>query len=201
MMSAALASASVQVVEVQSGADKPKTLQAQIEVLLQDVDLIITTGGVSVGEEDHVKSVMTALGVETEFSGVAIKPGKPVSFGRLGDVLWLGLPGNPLSAFVTWQVFGTSILRARTGQSDPHPTRRNVVIKHDVRRKTGRCELRLAKIVGQDGLGRDIVDFDGATHSGHVAGLPLADGLMFLPADTDHLPQGAMVEFQPFDDN
>jgi molybdopterin molybdotransferase len=161
-------------------------------------DLVITTGGISVGGEDHVKPALSDLGAETLFSGVAIKPGKPVSFGRIGPALWLGLPGNPLSAFVTWHLFGTALLRRLTGQTTPPGSRRHVVTDEKIRRKPGRCELRPATLAGFDGQGREVVRFANATYSGRVGSLPAADGLIFLPAETDSLPAGALVEFQPF---
>jgi molybdopterin molybdotransferase len=161
-------------------------------------DLVITTGGISVGEEDHVKPAFMALEGEVLFSGVAIKPGKPVSVGGIGKAYWLGLPGNPVSAFVTWQVFGMALIRALTGERTGAPTRRHVVIASEIRRKRGRCELRPATLAGFDSHGREIVSFEDATHSARVGLLSRADGLMFLPADAECLPAGALVEFQPF---
>ena len=160
-------------------------------------DLVITTGGISVGEEDHVKPAVMALGGETLFSGVAIKPGKPVSVGRIGKAHWLGLPGNPVSAFVTWQVFGLALVRALSGEGSIR-TRRHVVTSSPIRRNPGRCELRPATLAGFDAHGREIVCFEDATHSARVGLLSAAQGLMFLPADAECLPAGALVEFQPF---
>jgi molybdopterin molybdotransferase len=151
-----------------------------------------------VGEEDHVKPVVLALGGEIAFSGVAIKPGKPVSFGQVRGAAWLGLPGNPLSAFVTWQVFGTALVAGLTGCAGAGLVRRHVVTSKAISRKTGRCELRPATIAGFDGQGREVVTFEDETHSARVRALPDADGLILLPADCDHLPAGALVEFQPF---
>jgi molybdopterin molybdotransferase len=185
---------------VEHGADTPLALREQLSRIADGVDLIVTTGGISVGEEDHVKPSLAALGGDLHFSGVAIKPGKPVSFGSLGRALWLGLPGNPVSACVTWQVFGTAILRALTGQVHRLPRRRHVTLAAPIRRKPGRCELRPAWLSGIDAQGRELAHCRDATHSARVAGLPQADGLLVLPADSDHLPKGALVEFQPFDD-
>ena len=70
---------------------------------------------------------LVGLEADIRFAGVAIKPGKPVAFGRLGSALWLGLPGNPLAAFVTWQLFGMAVLRRLCGQSVSGPRRRHVV--------------------------------------------------------------------------
>jgi molybdopterin molybdotransferase len=139
-----------------------------------------------------------ALGGETLFSGVAIKPGKPVSVGRIGKAHWLGLPGNPVSAFVTFQVFGTALIRGLTDEAPRAPTRRHVVTATAIRRKAGRCELRPATLAGFDAHGREIVRFEDATHSARVGQLAQTDGLMFLPADADSLPACALVEFQPF---
>ncbi len=200
MLSAALAGPCVDVVSVELGADNRNNLRRQLAKMSERTDIVITTGGVSVGEEDHVKPALGELGAETFFSGVAIKPGKPVSFGRLGSAFWLGLPGNPLAAFVTWQLFGTALVRALTGQPIGKHARRHVITAHTIRRKPGRCELRPATIAGFDDLGREVATFEPATHSGRVGRLPQADGLLFLPADIDELPEDALVEFLPFCD-
>jgi len=201
MLTATLAKPNIDLIAVERGADSRTGLRCQLAHLSSRADLVITTGGVSVGEEDHVKPALGDLNTEVFFSGVAIKPGKPVSFGRVGSALWLGLPGNPISAFVTWQLFGTALLDKLSCQRHGSRRRRHVITAHDIRRKPGRCELRLATLAGFDTLGREIVTFEDATHSARVGRLPFADGLMFLPAETEHLPQGALVEFQPFCQN
>ncbi|MHA6323809.1 molybdopterin molybdotransferase MoeA [Roseivivax sp. CAU 1753] len=200
MLRAALTGPEVALVHVGRGKDQPRDLRHQLAALAPNVDLIVTTGGISVGEEDHVKPALSALGASILFSGVAIKPGKPVSFGRLGATFWLGLPGNPLSAFVTWQLFGMALLGRLAGGTQAPSGRRIAVLEGGLRHKPGRCELRLARITGMDGLGRDVVAVDAATHSGRVSTLPDADGLVLIPAEADSLPTGAMVEFQPFCD-
>lgn len=200
MLTACLAGPSVDTVTVEHGADSALAMRAQLARLACEADLIVTTGGISVGEEDHVKPAFAALGGTLHFSGVAIKPGKPVSFGTLGNACWLGLPGNPLSAFVTWQVFGTALLRRLSGSNEDPPARRHVTLGAPVRRKPGRCELRPARLAGFDAAGREVALFESATHSARVARLPDADGLLFLPADAEALPEGALVEFLPFRD-
>lgn len=198
MMTAALASAGVEIVAATYGADNLSGLARQLGDMAAQADLVITTGGISVGEEDHVKSAFMAIGGETLFSGVAIKPGKPVSAGRIGAACWLGLPGNPVSAFVTWQVFGKALVQRLTGAVAQRPAHRHVVTGTAIRRKPGRCELRPATLAGFDTHGREIVCFEDATHSARVGPLSQADGLIFLPADIESLPAGALVEFQPF---
>ncbi|WP_417280710.1 gephyrin-like molybdotransferase Glp [Celeribacter sp.] len=198
MLTASLTPVGVELVASAHGADSLAGLVRQLGDMAAQADLVITTGGISVGEEDHVKPAFMALGGEVLFSGVAIKPGKPVSVGRIGNAHWLGLPGNPVSAFVTWQVFGMALVRALTGEGTGAPTRRHVVTASEIHRKPGRCELRPSTLAGFDAHGREIVHFEDATHSARVGLLSLADGLMFLPADTECLPAGALVEFQPF---
>ncbi|REC55162.1 molybdopterin molybdenumtransferase MoeA [Rhodosalinus sediminis] len=198
MLAAALAGPAVELVAVAHGGDDRAALTRRIADLAARADLVVTTGGLSVGEADHVAPALAALGAEVCFAGVAIKPGKPVAFGRLGAATWLGLPGNPLAAFVSWHLFGRALLRRLAGQTHPVPARRHVVTATAIHRTPGRCEIRPAAIAGCDAEGREIVRFEASTQSGRVAGLPGADGLMFLPAEADHLPAGALVEFEPF---
>ncbi|WP_300017414.1 gephyrin-like molybdotransferase Glp [uncultured Roseobacter sp.] len=198
MLSAAMGAIGIALRSTEIAGDSRGSLREQIKALDGKVDLIVTTGGVSVGEEDHVKPALADLGARIAFSGVAIKPGKPVSFGRLSRTHWLGLPGNPLSAFVTWSLFGPPLFSALSGQDDGEHTRRHVVTSRPINHTPGRCELRPARIVGMDVLGREIVEFEDASYSGRVGALPDADGLIFLSSETDTLPEGALVEFHPF---
>ena len=200
MLLAALDRASVDLIEIRSCADDRAAVRSRIAELSAAADLIVTSGAVSVGEEDHVKPALQELGAEIYFSGVAMKPGKPVSFGRVGRAFWLGLPGNPLSAFVTWHLFGTALLRGLSGQDEGGPQRRQVITGHAIRHRPGRSELRHARLTGRDEQGRDIAACDAATHSARIVGLSCADGLLVIPAEADHLPEGALVEFLPFHD-
>jgi len=197
MLTAVLTQPHLDLVAVEQGLDSRDGLFLQIAEMAAIADLVITTGDMSVGEEDHVKPALLALGGEIYFSGVAIKPGKPVSFGRVRGASWLGLPGNPLSAFVNWQLIGTALVARLTGDAG-QVARRHVVTGTAISRKAGRCELRPATCAGFDGQGREVVTFEAETHSAHVRTLPEAGGLIFLPADCDFLPAGALVEFQPF---
>ncbi|MCB1456433.1 MAG: molybdopterin molybdotransferase MoeA [Nitratireductor sp.] len=198
MLCSELARPDVDLVRVTQGLDDRTELRSCLADMAETVDLIVTTGGISVGEEDHVKPVLKALGAEIHVNGVAIKPGKPVCFGRLGKAVWLGLPGNPQSAFITWNVFGLPLLDVLSGRLRGTRKRHHVVTGKEICRKPGRCEIRPARIVGFDGQGREIVVFDDAASSAHVARLPCADGLILIPAETEHLPEGALIEFQPF---
>lgn len=198
MLCAVMTSPRIDLVHIEQVPDQRDRLKRSLADLAGRVDLIVTTGGVSVGEEDHVKPALSALGAELHFSGAAIKPGKPISFGRVGSSYWIGLPGNPLAAFVTWQLFGKALVRNLTGQTGAGTLRRHVVTAEAIRRKPGRCELRPATLIGFDPRGREVAGFEDTTHSGRVGRLPVSDGLIFLPVECDHLPAGALVEFLPF---
>ncbi|WP_370399441.1 molybdopterin molybdotransferase MoeA [Sulfitobacter sp. JB4-11] len=198
MLSAALQSPEIDLRIVQTAKDSRPELQSQLSDMAKCVDLLITTGGISVGEADHVKPALAALGAETIFSGVALKPGKPVSFGRIGSTLWLGLPGNPLSALVTWMMFGKTICDALSGRAQDQVLRRNVVLSEPLRHTPGRCEMRLARLCGFDGMGREVVEFAPVTHSARVGDLSPMDGLLLVPGEAATLPGGAIVEFLPF---
>lgn len=198
MLSAAMASSDIEFCGSFVAADTRDALRKQLEELACGVDLIVTTGGISVGEEDHVKPALMDLGGTIEFSGVAMKPGKPVSFGHVKSAYWLGLLGNPLSAFVTWQVFGPAVCAALSGKTSPRSCRRHVALSRDLVHKPGRCEFRLARLTGFNGAGLEEVDFPDTTNSGRVAQLTEMDGLLFVPAETEALPSGALMEFQTF---
>jgi len=198
MLQAALQRPDVEVVVIDVLADAPGGIEDALAHAARISDLVVTTGGVSVGEEDHLRAALHRAGGKIHFSGVSLKPGKPVTFGALGGAPWLGLPGNPQSAFVTWTLFGEAILRRLAGLNDTGMRKRFVVLSHPVERNPGRCEVRPASLVGHDGMGRDLIDCRGPVRSGQVRVLSASDGLVFLPSDADCLPTGALVEFLPF---
>lgn len=98
--------------------DTPETLEAAARLALDEADLVVVTGGASVGEKDYARSMFAPFGLELIFSKVAIKPGKPVWFGRAGGALVLGLPGNPTSAMVTARLFLAPLVAGLAGR-DP----------------------------------------------------------------------------------
>lgn len=107
----------------------PDTLEATLDVLKQaasSADLVITSGGVSVGEEDYVRIALDKLGELTMWR-IAMKPGKPVAFGRVENALFMGLPGNPVSVFVTFLVFARALILKMQG-ADDHALKRVAVI-------------------------------------------------------------------------
>jgi molybdopterin molybdotransferase len=131
------------------GDDLKATLAAVRAGLAADV--LITCGGVSVGDHDLVKAAFDEVGIDAGFWKVRIKPGKPLSFGRFGDKPVIGLPGNPISAMVTFEALVRPGLRAMLGDLRPYRARHEVFLAVDHRHGTGRVELARASIALENG--------------------------------------------------
>jgi molybdopterin molybdotransferase len=120
------------------GDDYRATVDALRSALSADV--VVTSGGVSVGPHDHVKPALKELGVEEVFWGVALRPGKPTWFGTRDDTLVFGLPGNPVSAMVTFHLFVRPALAALVGV-DPRARRAIAVFEDDYEKRPGRAHV------------------------------------------------------------
>jgi len=177
--------------------DDRASLVAKLEQLAGQVDMIVTSGGVSVGDRDHVKPALEVLGAQIAVSGVAIKPGKPVTLSALGDTMVVSLPGNPVSAFVTWMVFGAPIAARMAGLNGGGYVRRHVRVEQALHHKPGRCEYRPARIAGYGSDGLEVVSTGARTHSAQLGPLAGADGFVLIPAEVDCLQQGDLAEFLP----
>lgn len=120
--------------------DSVQDLKAHIKSALNS-DLIITSGGVSVGDADYTKESFDAFGMQTYFDKVEIKPGKPTTFGRINDTLVLNLPGNPLAAALNFELFGQSIILALSGSSSKYINSIETKMQDDYKLKKGRITL------------------------------------------------------------
>lgn len=174
-------------------ADDTETLQAAIEGALAGADLLVTIGGVSVGQYDVVRPALQAAGGQLDFWKVKIKPGKPLAFGRAGRTLILGLPGNPVSSQITFALFGLPLLRALQGEPDPRP-----------RFTRGRLVGAIEQKPGRMGFYRGRREADGVRPlpnqaSGNVVSLTRADVLIVVPADSTGYPAGAEVDLLPLE--
>ncbi len=147
----------------------------------QHCDLIISTGGVSAGEEDHVKAQVEALG-QLKLWKLAIKPGKPLAYGRIGEAAFFGLPGNPSSGFVTFLVLVRPYLLAMQGASETAPQAWPVVAGFDWPRAGTRQEYLRASIAVSDG--ELIAQLYKNQSSGVLASAAWANALVVLPAGT-----------------
>ena len=190
----------IEVIDMGAIPDIPDLLRAALLTACETADMVITTGGVSVGDEDHMPRLFQEAGGRMEVMKVAIKPGKPIAFGTLGHAVYVGLPGNPVSAFVTWLVIGARILERRAGLM--HSAARRILVRSasQISRHTGRCEFRPARFVteGADQAGASRIELLEPSFSARIALLSGADGLAVLPADTARINAGDVLEFIPF---
>jgi molybdopterin molybdotransferase len=158
-------------------------------------DLIVTSGGVSTGEEDHVRPVLERLG-RLHFWRLAIKPGRPVALGQIGGVPLIGLPGNPVAVFVTFAVLARPLILRLAGAAAPPPRSFPVAAGFAYRKKPGRREYLRARLE-RGGAGPVAVKYpqDGA---GILSSIVHSDGLVVLDEATSDLRIGDRVEFLPF---
>jgi molybdopterin molybdotransferase len=154
-------------------------------------DVVVLSGGVSVGEYDVVRDGLADAGVSLSFWSVRMKPGKPVSFARHGAIPVLGLPGNPVSAWVTFELFVRPGLRKMLG--DPHPERPRVEVVLDsaLRRTPGRTEFARTRLSRR---GSQLVA-QPLSHqsSGALSSMVGVDALLEIPAEAQELPAGAVL--------
>ncbi len=159
-------------------------------------DLIMTSGGVSTGEEDHVRAAVEALG-GIHFWRLAIRPGRPLALGQVGRVPFIGLPGNPVAVMVTFMRFARPAILRLSGAVGEAPKTFPVRAGFAYRKKVSRREwLRVILHTGEDGMPY-VTKFprDGA---GILSSMVGADGLLELPEELARVEEGAMVDFLPF---
>jgi molybdopterin molybdotransferase len=152
-------------------------------------DVVITSGGVSVGEFDFVKQVQDELGVERRFWGVAMKPGKPLAFGTRGDTLVFGVPGNPVAAMVSFEMFVRPALLTLQGRQDLYRPYVFAAAEEPVRLSRGRTEARRCRLLHR-GHGWGFTT-TGPQGSGILRSMALAHGLAFVPPEYAGGPLGA----------
>ncbi|MBE1533942.1 molybdotransferase-like divisome protein Glp [Actinomadura algeriensis] len=171
--------------------DEPGSVRKMLEDQLVRADAIVTSGGVSMGSRDVVKEVLTGTGT-VKFHKVGMRPGKPQGFGLLEGTPIFTLPGNPVSAYVSFQVFVRPALRAMQGlPPEPLPTVR-AVLSGDVKSPAGlRHFLRARLTHGPDGYTVDSADVQG---SHQLASLAAADALITVPEGIETLPAGSTVD-------
>lgn len=175
-------------------ADETNATRRAIADGLAETDLLVTVGGVSVGEHDHVRPALEAEGVTLDFWKVAIKPGKPLAFGRQagGGARVLGLPGNPASALITFSLFGMPLLRALQGDREPVPKLVPLPLAAPFEHRPGRLEFVRARLEQHDG--RLCVAPLANQSSGALTSLAWADALALIPAEIAVFSAGTPVE-------
>ena len=168
------------------------------EVLLEAAagsDVLVTVGGVSMGDHDHVRAIAQEIG-GLQFWRVAMRPGQPIAFGHLGSAVFLGLPGNPVSACVTFILFGAPALLAMQGAASPEPPTMNAELLEDVDKPEGLETFHRALLRPRPGK-LPGVRLTGSQSSGVTISLARADCLVVLPARGARVARGTVVEIIP----
>jgi molybdopterin molybdotransferase len=178
--------------------DDLRATQRAIEEALDATDVLLTIGGVSVGDHDVVRPALEGAGVTLDFWKVAIKPGKPLAVGSRGKAIVIGLPGNPASAIVTFAVFGAPLLRALQGDRQPLPMALPVRLGSTRKRSRDRLELVRAQL-RVEGSALVARAHDNQS-SGAATSLAGSDGLAFVPAGDGPVAADATVDFVRWSD-
>ncbi|MCB1685955.1 MAG: molybdopterin molybdotransferase MoeA [Pseudomonadales bacterium] len=175
--------------------DDPQHLRTTLSRAARDNDLILTSGGVSVGDADHVREVVAAIG-RIDFWRLNLKPGKPLAFGRINDAIFLGLPGNPVSTIVTYLLVAQPALRLLAGAGAAPVFRYQARLKHRLHHQPGREEYQRGYLVQET---RELtVGVRGDQSSNRLGSFSGADCLIRIPAETADLEPGELVEVLPF---
>lgn len=176
--------------------DDRAALRAAFERALDGADLLLATGGVSMGKHDHVEGALADLGAEVVFDGVDIRPGKPVVFGRVRGRPFFGLPGNPLSTMVTFELFARPAVEL-LGGAGPPPLRFLVArLATDFRHRPIPLTLFLPAALDGEGAGVTVRPLP-SRGSGDLASMARADVLMVVPPGTAEIVAGAFVSMMP----
>ncbi|MBI4546189.1 MAG: molybdopterin molybdotransferase MoeA [Gemmatimonadetes bacterium] len=175
--------------------DDEASLRAHLEGGL-DADVLVTTAGASVGEHDLVKEVLLGLGLELDFWRVRIRPGSPFSFGRLGRLAVFGLPGNPVSALVTFEVLVRPALRRMLGRRAVHNRTLAVRAAERITSRPGLTRF-LRATLEQDEAGGWRARLTGPQGSGMLSSMAQADALLVLPEDVEVVEAGAALVAMP----
>jgi molybdopterin molybdotransferase len=176
--------------------DKAELVKSALADAARAYDAIVISGGASQGAEDHVVNSLDAIG-KRHLWQIAIKPGRPMSFGQIGDCVVLGLPGNPVAVFVCFLFYVRPVLTRLAGGGWPEPHRFPLPAAFSQKKKVGRREFWRAKLTkGRDG-GPQVIKFqrDG---SGLISSLREAEGLIEVAEDVAEINQGDLVDFIPF---
>jgi len=175
--------------------DTPQDVERAFKEAAQAADVIITSGGVSVGEADYVKQILDRLG-EVLFWKLAMKPGRPLAYGKIGNAHFFGLPGNPVAVMVTFYQFVRDALLHLQGQTrvTSLPTQK-IVCTSPIRKAPGRMEFQRG-ILTQDANGQWSVRTTGDQGSGILSSMSQANCFIILPSDQGNVPAGTTVDVQ-----
>jgi molybdopterin molybdotransferase len=176
--------------------DNPSAIESALLSAALNSDAIITSGGVSVGDADYVTEILRRLG-EVNFWKIAMKPGKPLAFGKIQSAILFGLPGNPVSAMVTFYQFVQPALQRMMGQNKTMPVRIKVPCISPLKKRPGRLEFQRG-ILESNEQGHLVVRSTGNQGSALLSSMSQANCFIILPLDGGEVTVGTEVLVEPF---
>ena len=176
--------------------DDPKALEDALREGARRADLVVTTGGISVGDADHIVNSIRRLG-QVHFNKVAIKPGRPLTFASLNGALFFGLPGNPVAVMTTFQQFVRPALRRLSGEPDGRRVRFQARCDDRLRHKPGRTEYRRGRL-SWDADGTPVVVGSGSQGSGVLRSMSEGNCFIVLDPERADVQPGEHVTVEPF---
>lgn len=176
--------------------DERELIEQAFQDAAAQADVVITSGGVSVGEADFVKETLDRLG-EVNFWRIAMKPGKPLAFGKLNNAWFFGLPGNPVSAMVTFLQFVRPALNHLAGKERATPFRIPLRCSNKLKKRPGRLEFQRG-ILEKGDNGETVVRGAGPQGSHILRSMSIADCFIVLPEENSGVEAGEWVEVEPF---
>ena len=180
--------------------DSPEALHGALAGA-EGCDALITSAGISVGEHDHIKRVLAELGATVDFWRVRMRPGSPFAFGRVeafGGIPWFGLPGNPVSSMVTFELFARPALLRMAGRGAVYARPLEARLTEDVRTQAGLTHFVRVRLSSDEG-GRWATGPTGPQGSGILTSLAHADGLLVVGEEVDHAAAGERLPVLPLD--
>lgn len=177
--------------------DMPQAVEDAFTKASTVADAVITSGGVSVGEADYVKQTLDKLG-QVNFWKIAMKPGKPLAFGKIKQAVFFGLPGNPVSVMATFYQFVQPALRRLTGQTRVMPVIIKLPCSEELKKRPGRTDFQRG-IMEYDADGNLSVRSVGMQASHILSGMSRANCFIILPRESGDIEAGKLVDVQPFE--
>ncbi len=194
-ISGLLQKAGVEVIDLGVIPDTQEVIEQTLLSVASDVDMIITSGGVSVGDADFIKQALDKNGA-IYFSKLHLKPGRPLTFGRLNQALFFGLPGNPVAVMVTFMYFVRPALLQLLGRNEVSPVDFRVNCQSDIRKLPGRTEIQRGILQhNADGLS---VATTGKQGSGVLSSMSRGNCFIYMPDDAQAIKSGEQVIVHPF---
>jgi molybdopterin molybdotransferase len=187
----------VEIIDMGIIADCRELVKNALLAAAASADVVITSGGVSVGEADYIKGLLEEIG-QVNFWKIAMKPGKPLAFGRIHNAYFFGLPGNPVSSMATFYQFVKPALLKLMGRTIVAPTTVRMKCVSKLKKAPGRIDYQRG-IIKRDAQGEFVVESTGAQGSHVLSSMSSANCFIVLPLEMGNVEPGSWVDVQPFE--